>query len=70
MYKLDELTKQHTAERMAREADKILGISTALTLALTECRADAQEVAGAFEAMTDIARNLAEDLNRIAEGEG
>lgn len=69
MYNIDTLKKQHDIERMAREAEKVLGISCALDLALTECReANVEDLAGAFDAMEDIARDLAKDLSEIAEG--
>ena len=55
MYNIDELKKQHNIERMAREAEKMLGISNAIYHALMDCKGtELADVAGAFDAMQDI----------------
>ena len=62
--------KQHEIERMAREAEKVYGITTALDMSLLESRGiDPQEVCGAFTAVQDIAKKLREDLEKLVEGE-
>lgn len=69
MYNIDELKKQHNIERMAREAEKMLGISNAIYHALMDCKGtELADVAGAFDAMQDIAKALVDDLAALAEG--
>lgn len=66
---IDGLKRQHTIERLSREAEKIVGITTALDLALTTRSGDTSEISWAFDAIADIARKLAKDLEELSDDE-
>ena len=63
------ITKQIEVERMAREAEKVMGITNALDHAIMNATDTelVQEFGGAFTAAEDIARNLSRDLIRMAD---
>lgn len=64
----DALLRQHDVERMAREAVKVYGITTALDAAILESKGtDPADFSGAFDAVEDIAQALAADLAALAE---
>ena len=65
----DAMQKRHDVERMAREAVKVYGITSALDAAILESKGtDPADFSGAFDAVEDIARVLADDLAALAEG--
>ncbi|MBQ6904213.1 MAG: hypothetical protein IJQ26_06790 [Lachnospiraceae bacterium] len=68
-FSTETLLRQQNFERLAREAEKVFGVTTALDMALVECKGtNPSDVAGAFDAVQDIAKALVDDLAALAEG--
>ncbi len=62
-----DFMRQIDIERMAREAAKTKGIMMALDQAITHGSRDAKEYGGAFDAITDMADSLQNDLEKLAD---